>query len=105
MGVWDLTERSCPDMSSLRRLSTLGVLAVALLAAGRTAEANAVPVGPTIAAIIATLTEGTGVAYDSTNHVYLVVSANNTGSNGTIWGRFIAANGTALGGQFLIAAP
>jgi hypothetical protein len=54
---------------------------------------------------VATLTEGTGVAYDSRNHVYLVVSANNTGAAGTVWARFIAANGTALGSQFLIAAP
>jgi hypothetical protein len=39
------------------------------------------------------------------NHVYLVVSANNTGFNGTVWARFIAANGTPLGSQFLVAAP
>ena len=92
-------------MSALRRLTTFGFLAAAMLCAGRAAEANAIPAGATIAAIVATLTEGTGVAYDSTNHVYLVVSANNTGSRGTIWGRFIAANGTALGSQFLIASP
>jgi hypothetical protein len=92
-------------MSTLRRLYTLGFLAVAVFGAGRAAEANAIPAGGTIAAIVATLTEGTGVAYDSTNHVYLVVSANNTGASGTVWGRFIAANGTPLGSQFLISAP
>jgi hypothetical protein len=91
--------------STLRRLYTLGFLAVAILSTGRAAEANAIPAGATIAAIVATLTEGTAVAYDSTNHVYLVVSANNTGTAGTVWARFIAANGTPLGTQFLVAAP
>jgi len=69
-----------------------------LLAAGAASEAAAIRSGTTFAAIIAA-TRGTAVAYDSINHVYLVV-----GAHGLVQGRFVAANGTPIGAQFPIQA-
>ena len=70
-----------------------------LLAAAGASEAAAIRSGTTLAAILAT-TRGTAVAYDSINHVYLVV-----GAHGLVQGRFVAANGSPIGGQFPIQTP
>src|SRR5262249_3133502 len=67
----------------------------ALLAAGA-ADAAAVRSGPTIGAIVAA-SRGNSVAYDSINHVYLVVSA-----QGIVSGRFVDRNGSPIGAQFVI---
>jgi hypothetical protein len=87
-------------MSTLRRLSTVAFLAAALFGPVTTAGANAVPVGATTP-IIAAFVLGTDVAYDSINHVYLVVATG--GQIGVpVFGRFVAANGTPLGNVFAI---
>jgi hypothetical protein len=85
-------------VSTLRRLSTLGFLAVALSGSAGTARANALPVGATTPIIAASLQiRGTAVAYDSTNHVFLVVA----GDEFIVWGRFVAASGAPLG-EFVV---
>ena len=76
-----------------RRLSLTTLI---LMAASGLSEAAAVRSGTTIAAILA-VTRGSAVAYDSINHVYLVVSA-----QGVVQGRFVSATGTPIGAQFPI---
>jgi hypothetical protein len=101
MGVWKLLQRADLMMTTFRRLSTLGFLAVALSGSVSPAQANALPVGATTAIIAASvMIQGTAVAYDATNHVYLVVA----GDRSVVWGRFVAANGAPLGGPFVIKA-
>jgi hypothetical protein len=78
---------------ALRRVAVLTSLA---LLAGATSEAAAVRFGSTLVAIAAA-TRGNHVAYDSINHVYLVVS-----SNGVVNGRFVGRDGTPLGAPFAI---
>jgi hypothetical protein len=79
---------------------TLRVFTAAALvcAAATTSQASITRVGATTLAIAAT-TRGSSAAYDSINHVYLVVSA-----QGIVWGRFIDKNGVPLGTQFVIQA-
>lgn len=86
--------------SMLRRLSVVA-LAVAIFSPGK-AEANAVPVGSTISVIVATLTIGTAVGYDSTNHVYLVLGCNGSQLGGFVIGRFTDPNGNPLGSPFAV---
>ena len=76
-------------------LAALGLLASTFAGS---ADAAARPSGSTIA-VIAALTRGTAVAYDSVNKVYLVV-----GSHGVLWGRFVQKDGTPLGTPFTIQA-
>ena len=68
---------------------------LSLFAAGP-AHAAAARYGATIQAIVATV-RGNVVAYDSVNHVYLVVS-----SHGVVYGRFVDASGNLLGAPFAI---
>jgi len=81
--------------NAFRRVLTIACLA---LASAATSEAAAIPTGATMIAIAAN-TRGNHVAYDSVNHVYLVVS-----SNGVINGRFVDRSGTPIGAQFVIQA-
>ena len=76
------------------------LLAVTLLSlfAAAPAHAAAARYGATIQAIVG-LARGNVVAYDSVNHVYLVVS-----SHGVVYGRFVDASGNPLGAQFTIQA-
>lgn len=62
------------------------------------AHADVVRAGGSLIAIAAA-TRGSAVAYDSTNRVYLVVSA-----LGVVRGRFIQADGTPVGAAFVIQA-
>ena len=79
-----------------RILRGLAVCSLITLIGTASADAAAVRSGATISAIAA-LTRGSAVAYDSVNHVYLVVS-----TFGTLRGRFVDRNGTPLGAPFLI---
>jgi len=81
--------------NAFRRVLTIACLA---LASAPTSEAAAIPSGTTMIAIAAN-TRGNHVAYDSVNHVYLVVS-----SNGVVNGRFVDRSGNPIGGQFVIQA-
>src|SRR5574339_530269 len=76
------------------------LLAVTLLSlfAAAPAHAAAARYGATIQAIVG-LARGNVVAYDSVNHVYLVVS-----SHGVVYGRFVDASGNPHGAQFTIQA-
>jgi hypothetical protein len=78
----------------LRCLSFLTSLT--LLGTATTTEAAVVRAGATTQAIFAN-TRGTAVAYDSVNHVYLVVS-----TMGIVRGRFVDGNGTPIGDPFQI---
>src|SRR5260221_4828186 len=66
------------------------------LLGGTITEASVTRVGATTAAIV-TNTRGTAVAYDSVNHVYLLVS-----TMGILQGRFVDGNGAAIGNPFKI---
>src|SRR5882672_639350 len=79
-----------------RILRGLAVCSLITLIGTASADAAAVRAGATLSAIAA-LTRGSAVAYDSVNHVYLVVS-----TYGTLRGRFVDRNGTPLGAPFLI---
>lgn len=77
---------------------TLAATTLLSLFAAWPAHAAAARYGATLQAIVATV-RGTVVAYDSVNHVYLVV-----GSHGTVYGRFVDASGNPLGAPFGIQA-
>ncbi len=83
-------------MKKLSRV-VLAALTLALMTAA-TSEATVVRVGATTAAIVAA-TRGNAVAYDSINHVYLVVS-----SAGALFGRWVDRNGNPIGAPFTIQA-
>jgi hypothetical protein len=90
---------ACKNVISMTKTVRRAIaLTFMFLATAAGANAAAVRSGASLAAIIA-VTRGTNVAYDSINKVYLVVSA-----HGLVQGRFIAANGTPIGGQFVIQA-
>ena len=83
-------------MSKYARISIAAALFTLTIAA--TAQAAAVRSGATTAAL-AGLVRGSVVGYDSTNRVYLVVSA-----HGVLYGRFLDGAGNPLGAQFTIQA-
>ena len=73
-------------------------LATALIIFGAAAaNAAVVRAGDTMTAIAVHVNRGNSVAYDSINHVYLVVSA-----HGVLRGRFIDLNGQPIGAPFVI---
>lgn len=78
---------------AFRSLTLATTLTLFVAAVG---EAAAVRAGATTIAI-ASATRGSAVAYDSINHVYLVVS-----TFGMLRGRFVDTNGVPLGGAFVI---
>lgn len=71
-------------------------LLTAVLLGGGAAYAAAVPSGATLMAWAAG-SRGNAIAYDSLNHVYLVVS-----TYGVLRGRFVSSTGTPMGSPFVI---